>query len=151
MCQTTRFRLLSFCYLFSFFKDFIYLLTEGEGKGGRKRRRETSVCDRHIDWLPLTRPQPGTWPATRALTSNQTRDPLVCRLALNPPSHTSQGFLRIFNKIALWLDNVASMLCFWIFWLALWSGRQGFMYEVKTTWDALYIHYLDSSQQRLET
>ena len=35
----------------------------------------------------------GTWPATQAcaLTGNRTRDPLVCRWALNPLSHTSQG------------------------------------------------------------
>ena len=44
-----------------------------------------------MDWLPLVRPQLGTWLTTqaRALTGNQTGDPLVCRLAL---SHTSQGW-----------------------------------------------------------
>ena len=43
-------------------------------------------------------PPTGTWPATQAcaLTGNQTSDPLVHRLALNPLSHTSQG-QRIFN------------------------------------------------------
>ena len=37
----------------------------------------------------------GTWPTTQAcdLTGNQTSDPLVCRLALNPLSHTNQGSL----------------------------------------------------------
>ena len=41
----------------------------------------------------IVRPHLGTWPATQAcaLTENQTRDPLVRRLALNPLSHTSQG------------------------------------------------------------
>ena len=36
----------------------------------------------------------GTWPATQAcaLTGNRTGDPLACRLALNPLSHTSQSF-----------------------------------------------------------
>ena len=44
-------------------------------------------------WLPLTHPLLGTWPATQAcaLTGNQSGDPLVHRLALNPLSHTSQG------------------------------------------------------------
>ena len=44
-------------------------------------------------WMPLTRPLLGTWPATQAyaLTGNQTSNPLVLRLALNPLSHTSQG------------------------------------------------------------
>ena len=43
--------------------------------------------------LPLARPLPGTIPATQAcaLTGNRTSDLLVCRLVLNPLSHTSQG------------------------------------------------------------
>ena len=50
------------------------------------------MCERYIDWLPLTRPQLGTWSATQAcaLTGNQT-SPLVHWLTLNPLSHTSQG------------------------------------------------------------
>ena len=52
-------------------------------------------------WLPLVHPQLGTWPATQAcaLTGNQTGDSLVHRPALNPLSHTSQGFSVLFNKI----------------------------------------------------
>ena len=44
-------------------------------------------------WLPLMRPLLGTWPATQAcaLSGNQTGDPLITRLALNPLSHTRQG------------------------------------------------------------
>ena len=44
-------------------------------------------------WFLLTCPLVGTWPASQAcaLTGNQTSDPLVHRLALNPLSHTSQG------------------------------------------------------------
>ena len=44
-------------------------------------------------WLSLTRPLLGTWPETqaRALTGNQTGDPLVHRPALGPLSHASQG------------------------------------------------------------
>ena len=46
-------------------------------------------------WLPLTCPLLGTWPATQlyALTGNRTGDPLVCRPALSPLSHTRQGVL----------------------------------------------------------
>ena len=44
-------------------------------------------------WLPLTWPLLGIWPTTQAcaLTGNRIRYPLVCRLVLNPVSHTSQG------------------------------------------------------------
>ena len=51
-----------------FLKDFIYLF---EGKG-RERERERIIGGRDISWLPLTRPQLGTWPTTRAhaLTRN---------------------------------------------------------------------------------
>ena len=64
------------------------------GRKREKRRRETLMYERNIDWLPLTRPQLRTWPATRAgiLTGNQTGDLLVLRLALNPPSHTTHGY-----------------------------------------------------------
>ena len=43
-------------------------------------------------WLPLAHPLLGTWPATQAcaLTGKRTADPLICRLALNPLSYTSQ-------------------------------------------------------------
>ena len=66
-----------------FFKDFIYLFLERE----KERKRNINV------WLPLIHPLLGTWSTTQAcaLTGNWTSDPLVCRLALNPLSHTSQG------------------------------------------------------------
>ena len=53
----------------------------------RKRGRETSMCERYSDWLPLTRPQLGTWSTAQAcaLTGNQTRS------VLNPMSRISQG------------------------------------------------------------
>ena len=49
-------------------------------------------------WLPLVCPEYGTWPATQAcaLTGNRTSNTLVCRPALNPLSHTSQGLLILF-------------------------------------------------------
>ena len=55
---------------------------------GRERGREIINV-----WLPLERPLLRMWHATQAcaLTGNQTGDPLVHRLALNPLSHTSQG------------------------------------------------------------
>ena len=73
-------------YFGFFFLDFIYLLLEER--------------ERNIDWLPLTCPQLGTWPAaqTCALTRNQTSHLLIRRLVLNPLSYTSQGFIKIFLK-----------------------------------------------------
>ena len=43
--------------------------------------------------LPPLCPTLGTWPTTQACapTGNQIHDPLVCRPAINPLSHTSQG------------------------------------------------------------
>ena len=58
------------------------------------------MCKRYIDRLPLTHTQLRTWPATQAcaLTGNQTGEVLVCRLALNPLSHTGQGWRVILNN-----------------------------------------------------
>ena len=78
-----------FSLSFFFFKDFIYLcLVRGERRE-KEKERNISV------WLPLVCLLLGTWPATqaRALTGNQTSDPLVHRSAVNPLSHTSQGKL----------------------------------------------------------
>ena len=74
-----------------------YLFTFKERKGGRKKGRETSVCERYINWLPLTHPQLRTWPTTQAcaLTGNWTSNPSDCTLVLNPLSHTSQGIASI--------------------------------------------------------
>ena len=69
----------------------MYLFLErGEGRE-KERERNINV------WLPLERPLLGTWPATqaRALTGNRTGDPLDLGPALNPLSHTSQGYLLI--------------------------------------------------------
>ena len=64
----------------SFLKDFIYLFFR-EGKGGRKKGRETSMCG------CLSRvPNPGMCPDWQ---SNQQH--LVHSPVLNPLSHTSQG------------------------------------------------------------
>ena len=74
-------------FLFLFKKIlFIYLFLErGEGRE-KEKERNINV------WLPLMRPLLGSWPATQAcaLNGDQTREPLVHRLMLNPLSHTSQ-------------------------------------------------------------
>ena len=70
--------------------------------------------ERNINmWLLLAHPSLGTWPATEtcAPTGNQTK-PLVCRLALNPVSHTSQGHIKkIFKDKAqpwlVWLSGLS--------------------------------------------
>ena len=48
-------------------------------------------------------PELETWPTTQAcaLTGNQTSDPLVCRLALNPLSHTSQDYIYVYTHLIL--------------------------------------------------
>ena len=76
-------------------KKRLFIYFQREGEGGRNRGRETSMYERNINWLALACPLLGTWPATQAcaLTRNRTGDLSVCRLALSPLSHTSQGHL----------------------------------------------------------
>ena len=59
-----------------------------ERRDGREKEGEKHQCV-VVFHMPLLE----TWPATqaRALTGNQTSDPLVHRQELNPLSHTSQG------------------------------------------------------------
>ena len=47
-------------FFFFFFEDFTYLFL-GRGEG-RKRGRETLMCERNIDQLPFTYPNLGAWP-----------------------------------------------------------------------------------------
>ena len=63
--------------------------------------KETSVCERSIDQLPLARPQLGTWTATQAcaLTGNRTSKLLVHWLALNPLSHRAHFEIRLMQAI----------------------------------------------------
>ena len=79
--------LFPFCFCKTFLKYFTYLfLDRGEGKEKEK--------DRNINvWLPLACPRLETWLATQAcaLTGNRTGNPLVCKPALNPLSHSSRG------------------------------------------------------------
>ena len=78
--------------LFLFFFKILFIFRQSEKEGERERNIDV--------WLPLTHPLLGTWPTTQAcaLTGNQTSDPLVCRPALNPLSHTSQGRDGILKK-----------------------------------------------------
>ena len=70
-----------------FLKNYLFIFLE------RGERREKEKVRNINVWLPLAHPPPETWPTTQAcaLTGNRTSDPLVCRLALNPLSYTSQG------------------------------------------------------------
>ena len=83
---------------------FILFLEWGEERE-KEKERNTNV------WLPLTCPLLGTWPPTQscALTGNQTSDPLVHRLALNPGSHTSQGLDVHFHHLSSIILRFQSM------------------------------------------
>ena len=72
------------------FKRFYWFIFRGEGR----EERNISV------WLPLTWPPLGTWPITQAcaLTGNWISNPVLCRPALNPLSHTSQSLAKIFEE-----------------------------------------------------
>ena len=70
--------------LFFLLRFYLFIFKERGREGEREREKRQ---------LSLTWPLLGTWPATQAYTllGNRTGDPLVCRLLLNPLSHTSQG------------------------------------------------------------
>ena len=69
------------------FKKYFLIYFQREGNVGRNREKHQCVVASHVP------PPQGTWPATQAcaLIGNWTGNPLVCRLALNPLSHTSQS------------------------------------------------------------
>ena len=102
---------LSYFYIF-LLQYFIYFFREG--KGGRKRERNINV------WLLLSRPLLGTWPVTQAcaLTGNRTSDPLICRLALNPLSHTSQGIF-LYVKLTMHSWNKSHLVMVYNFSLCV--------------------------------
>ena len=69
------------------------------------------MCEREINWLPLTSLQLGTQPATQeyALTRNPTGNLSAGRPVLNPMSHTSQGSFIEFRERGrniIWLPPV---------------------------------------------
>ena len=67
-----------------FFQDFIYLfLDRGEGREKEEEKHQCVVASHML--------LPGDPSRNPALTGNQTSNPLVHRLVLNPLSHTNQG------------------------------------------------------------
>ena len=76
-----------FIFLSILKKDFIYLFLDR--REGREKGKERNINV----WLHLVCSLLGTQPTTQAcaLTRNRTGDPFLCRPALNPLSHSSQG------------------------------------------------------------
>ena len=70
---------------------------------GKDKEKETNT-----DRLPLLHPLLGTWPTTqaRALLGNQTGHFLICKQALNPLSHTSQGDTNFQRQKVRWVSYV---------------------------------------------
>ena len=78
-----------YIHIYTFYIYYIYRIILERGEGREKER------ERNINvWLPLARPQLGTWPTTQAcaLTGDQTSDFLVCGSTINPLGQTSQGY-----------------------------------------------------------
>ena len=82
---------------------FFFFNFERQGKGESKRRRDTSICERCTNRLPLACLQLGIWPTTQAcaLPGNLTSNLSVCRPALNPLSHTTQRITFTIQKEAV--------------------------------------------------
>ena len=76
--RTDLFFMISDCWL-GFYKKILLIFRE-RGREG-ERGRETSMCERYLDWLP----------PTCALIGNWTSDFLAHRPALSPLSHIGQG------------------------------------------------------------
>ena len=87
-----------------FLKKMLFIF-QRENKEGRKRGRETLMCERNNNRLPRACPQLGIWPKTQAcaLIENQTSNLLVHRLVINPLSHTSHGL--VISSFAQMLPN----------------------------------------------
>ena len=68
------------------------------------------MCEGNSDRLPFTGSQPGTWPTTQAcaLTGNRTGELSVCRPALNPLSHNSQGSTTVLNT-SIYFNNIKAI------------------------------------------
>ena len=83
---------------FSFFSDFIYLFKKFYLFIFREKGREgeTLMCERNINWLPLTCPQPGSRPAAQAcaLTRSRTSDLSLCGMT---PDQLSRSGLSLYS------------------------------------------------------
>ena len=84
------------------FKRFYLFSFRERGREGEREGQKHLICERDIHQLPLARPQLGTKTATQAcaLTGNRNIDLSVCRLALSPLSHSSQG-----QEVVLYVDS----------------------------------------------
>ena len=78
----------------SFFLKILFTYFQREEGREKEKVRNINV------WLPFKCPLPGTWPTTHAcaLSGNRNSDPLICRSALDPLSHTCQGQISLFLK-----------------------------------------------------
>ena len=92
------------------FKDY-YLFREMGREGEREGEKDQCVRETSIGCL-LHAPKWGLGPTTqaRALTRNWTGDVLVRRPALNPLSHTSQGWILFFNILEVLSGRVVGSL-----------------------------------------
>ena len=81
-----------YALLYHFFLKCCIYLYRGK-QGGRKRGRGTSMWETNIYQLSFTYTPTRDWATTQrcALTGNWTSDLLVCRMMLNPLSHSTQG------------------------------------------------------------
>ena len=72
-------------HLWVFLRFYLFIFREKGRREGEKYQYVVASCAPHT----------GTWPTTQACaqTGNRTSDLLVCRPALNPLSHTSQGLV----------------------------------------------------------
>ena len=89
-------------FLSYIFKDFIYFIFR-EGKGRRKRGRETSVCG---CFLRMPYQGPGLQPRHVPQTGNRIGDPSVPRPGLNPLNHARLStFFSLSNHFIFTLDS----------------------------------------------
>ena len=114
---------------FFFFLRFCSLIFKEGGKD-RGREGEKQWCEKHRSVASCTLPTRDLSSATRAcaLTGNQTSNLSVCRPALNPLSHTSQGssfildvgrfksMSRLHTKCCLSLDRNLFSIFSWCSW-----------------------------------
>ena len=103
------------------------------------------MCERNINKLPFTRPYPGTWPTNQAcaLTGNRTSNLSICRLALNPLSHASQGLSLFLNDLCEGAGSNSHNFMFLFSHLlpkVKETSCMGNLYQVKTV--SLKINYL---------
>ena len=77
-----------------YLRSCLFIFRERGGEGERERNI-MSGCLSHASYW-----RPGLQPKHVVLIGNQTSDPLVPRLPLNPPRHTSQG---IVSPLPMWL------------------------------------------------